>query len=85
MPIEKGGSRNLRPTPERRPRRTNTINTMKLRMCFRCLRGVTCKRAEESPVRYVVADIIGYSTKSGPREGHEGRETTSSPTTRRYL
>ncbi|GBP89437.1 hypothetical protein EVAR_89141_1 [Eumeta japonica] len=29
MPIEKGGSRNLRPTPERRPRRTNTINTMK--------------------------------------------------------
>ncbi|GBP93440.1 hypothetical protein EVAR_89790_1 [Eumeta japonica] len=28
MPIEKGG-RNLRPTPERRPRRTNTINTMK--------------------------------------------------------
>ncbi|GBP28582.1 hypothetical protein EVAR_85781_1 [Eumeta japonica] len=29
MPIEKGGSRNSRPTPERRPRRTNTINTMK--------------------------------------------------------
>ncbi|GBP66259.1 hypothetical protein EVAR_41054_1 [Eumeta japonica] len=27
MPIEKSGSRNLRPTPERRPRRTNTINT----------------------------------------------------------
>ncbi|GBP68571.1 hypothetical protein EVAR_46911_1 [Eumeta japonica] len=123
MPIEKGGSRNLRPTPERRPRRTNAINTMKyddnnsnshtafqpsnrstinvkmicplcnnehglpdcgefvklnmsekwdaakrLRMCFRCLRAVTCKpRAEESPVRYVEADIIGYSTKSGPR------------------
>ncbi|GBP40325.1 hypothetical protein EVAR_86471_1 [Eumeta japonica] len=41
----------------------------RLRMCFRCLRAVTCKpRAEESPVRYVEADIIGYSTKSGPRE-----------------
>ncbi|GBP53673.1 hypothetical protein EVAR_36042_1 [Eumeta japonica] len=26
---KRGGSRNLRPTPERRPRRTNTINTMK--------------------------------------------------------
>ncbi|GBP67849.1 hypothetical protein EVAR_86675_1 [Eumeta japonica] len=30
--------------------------------------AATCKpRAEESPVRYVEADIIGYSTKSGPR------------------
>ncbi|GBP67619.1 hypothetical protein EVAR_98673_1 [Eumeta japonica] len=82
MPIEKGGSRNSRPTPERRPRRTNAINTMKLRMCFRCLRAVTCKpRAEESPVRYVEADIIGYSTKSGPREGHEGSAQTTAVVT----
>ncbi|GBP10056.1 hypothetical protein EVAR_77494_1 [Eumeta japonica] len=29
MPIEKGGSRNSRPAPERRPQKTNTINTMK--------------------------------------------------------
>ncbi|GBP93724.1 hypothetical protein EVAR_84675_1 [Eumeta japonica] len=122
MPIEKGGSRNLRPTPERRPRRTNTINTMKYddnnsnshtafqpsnrstinvkMICPLCNNehglpdcgefvklnmsengtprkashvfpmpeGPSHKpRAEESPVRYVEADIIGYSTKSGPR------------------
>ncbi|GBP82298.1 hypothetical protein EVAR_86652_1 [Eumeta japonica] len=35
------------------------------RMCFRCLRAVTCKPRRGKPC---VADIIGYSTKSGPRE-----------------
>ncbi|GBP87122.1 hypothetical protein EVAR_59779_1 [Eumeta japonica] len=39
--------------------------------------GVTYKPRAESPVRYVEADIIGYSTKSGPREGHEGSQTTT--------
>ncbi|GBP26443.1 hypothetical protein EVAR_75575_1 [Eumeta japonica] len=50
MPIEKGGSRNLRPTGTTPAKNKHD------------------QHYEKSPVRYVEADIIGYSTKSGPRE-----------------
>ncbi|GBP12287.1 hypothetical protein EVAR_75581_1 [Eumeta japonica] len=138
MPIE-GGSRNLRPTPERRPRRTNTINTMKyddnnsnshtafqpsnrstinvkmicplcnnehglpdcgefvklnmsekwdaakrLRMCFRCLRGVTCKPRAGKPCkicrgghhRLLHQERTTRGIDEGPRTPDEGSTVT---------
>ncbi|GBP95025.1 hypothetical protein EVAR_91832_1 [Eumeta japonica] len=139
MPIEKSGSRNLRPTPERRPRRTNTINTMKyddnnsnshtafqpsnrstinvkmicplcnnehglpdcgefvklnmsekwdaakrLRMCFRCLRAVTCHRGKPCKICRGGHHRLLHQERT-TIEGHEGapRRQPSSPSTRR--
>ncbi|GBP58286.1 hypothetical protein EVAR_11564_1 [Eumeta japonica] len=45
----------------------------RLRMCFRCLRAVTCKpRAEESPVRYVGGHHRLLHQERTTREGQRG-------------